>query len=227
MPFFRLGAEPTFPPPELAEPEGLLAIGGDLSTERILTAYRHGIFPWYEPGGPILWWSPDPRLVLIPRELRITRRLARTIRQGKFETRYNTSFAQVIRACAETPRQHEEGTWITPEMQQAYIRLHELGHAQCMETWRDGRLVGGIYGVRVGRCFCGESMFHRETDASKVALAALARQLQAEGVDLIDCQVKSEHLVYLGAREIPRARFLSYLKAGLKEPQPRRVFAGL
>jgi leucyl/phenylalanyl-tRNA---protein transferase len=216
MPFFRLSAEPTFPPPELAEPEGLLAIGGDLSTERILTAYRHGIFPWYEPGGPILWWSPDPRLVLIPRELRITRRLARTIRQGKFETRYNTSFAQVIRACAETPRQHEEGTWITPEMQQAYIRLHELGHAQCMESWREGRLVGGIYGVRVGRCFCGESMFHRETDASKVALAALAQRLQAEGVDIIDCQVKSDHLVYLGAREIPRARFLHLLKSGAR-----------
>ena len=217
MPVFRLGAEPIFPPVELAEPEGLLAIGGDLATERLLTAYRQGIFPWYEPGGPILWWSPDPRLVLIPGELRISQRLARTIRQGRFETRYNTAFAQVIKRCAEIPRQHEEGTWITPEMQQAYIRLHELGHAHCMESWRDGELVGGIYGVRVGRCFCGESMFHRETDASKVALAALVQRLQAEGVDLIDCQVASEHLIRLGAREIPRSRFLQFLKAGLVE----------
>jgi leucyl/phenylalanyl-tRNA--protein transferase len=216
MPFFRLGPEPRFPPPELAEPEGLLAIGGDLSTERLLTAYRQGIFPWYEPGGPILWWSPDPRLVLFPSELRITRRLRRTIRQGRFETRFNTAFAAVIRACAETPRDHEEGTWITPEMQQAYIRLHELGYAHCMESWRDGRLVGGIYGVRVGRCFCGESMFHRESDASKVALAALVERLRREGVDLIDCQVASDHLIRLGAREIPRARFLSYLRAGLR-----------
>jgi leucyl/phenylalanyl-tRNA---protein transferase len=216
MPFFRLGPEPIFPPPELAEPEGLLAIGGDLTPERLLAAYRQGIFPWYEPGGPILWWSPDPRLILLPTELRITRRLRRTIRQGRFQTLYDTAFGQVIRACAETPREHEDGTWITPEMQQAYIRLHELGHAHCMETWRDGRLVGGIYGVRVGRCFCGESMFHREPDASKVALAALVDRIAAEGVDLIDCQVASEHLIRLGAREIPRAKFLHHLKSGSK-----------
>ena len=149
--------------------------------ERLLAAYRQGIFPWYEPGGPILWWSPDPRLVLFPDELKISRRLARTIRQGRFETRYNTAFAQVIRACAEISRAHEDGTWITPEMQRAYIRLHELGHAHCMESWREGRLVGGIYGVRVGRCFCGESMFHHETDASKVALAALVDRLRGRG----------------------------------------------
>jgi leucyl/phenylalanyl-tRNA--protein transferase len=214
MPFFRLGPEPVFPPPELAEPEGLLAIGGDLTPERLLAAYRQGIFPWYEPGGPILWWSPDPRLILLPSELRITRRLRRTIRQGRFQTRYNTAFGQVIRACAETPREHEDGTWITPEMQQAYIRLHELGHAHCMETWRDGRLVGGIYGVRVGRCFCGESMFHREADASKVALVALADRLSNEGIGMIDCQVASEHLIRLGAREIPRTRFVQFLKSG-------------
>jgi leucyl/phenylalanyl-tRNA--protein transferase len=214
MPVFRLGDEPIFPPVELAEPEGLLAIGGDLSTDRLLAAYRRGIFPWYEPGGPILWWSPDPRLVLFPGELSISRRLTRTIRQGRFETRYSTAFAQVIRACALVPRAHEEGTWITPEMQRAYIRLHELGHAQSMESWRGDRLVGGIYGVRVGRCFCGESMFHLEPDASKVALAALAERLEAEGMELIDCQVASEHLLRMGAREIPRARFLAYLKPG-------------
>ena len=212
MPVFRLGADPIFPPVDLAEPEGLLAIGGDLDANRLLAAYRQGIFPWYEPGGPILWWSPDPRFVLFPGELRISRRLRRTIAQGRFETRYDTAFAQVITACAEVSRVHEEGTWITPEMQRAYIRLHELGHAHCMESWRDGRLVGGIYGVRLGRCFCGESMFHHETDASKVALAALVGRIQADGVELIDCQVSSEHLLRLGAREISRSRFLTYLR---------------
>jgi len=223
MPVFRLGPEPIFPPVDLAEPEGLLALGGDLETERLLNAYRQGIFPWYEPGGPILWWSPDPRLVLFPAEIRVSARLRRTIRQERFETRFNTAFAAVIKACAQVPRKHEEGTWITPEMQQAYIRLHKLGHAHCMESWRDGELVGGIYGVRVGRCFCGESMFHRQTDASKVALVALVRRLTTEGVSLIDCQVASEHLLRLGAREIPRARFLQFLKSGLEEharPQP-------
>ena len=213
MPVFRLGPEPVFPPVNLAEPDGLLALGGDLSTERLLAAYRQGIFPWYEAGGPILWWSPDPRLVLFCDELHISRRLARTIRQGRFETRYDTAFAEVIRACALTPRAHEDGTWITREMQEAYIRLHQLGHAHCMESWRSGELVGGIYGVRVGNCFCGESMFHRETDASKVALAALVTRLRAEGVGLIDCQVASEHLKSLGAREISRRRFLELLKA--------------
>ena len=143
MPVFRLGHEPIFPPVDLAEPEGLLAIGGDLEPGRLLAAYRQGIFPWYEAGGPILWWSPDPRLVLFPGELRISKRLRRTIAQGRFETRYDTAFPRVIRACAEVCRAHEEGTWITPEMQRAYIRLHELGHAHCMETWLDGRLVGG------------------------------------------------------------------------------------
>jgi leucyl/phenylalanyl-tRNA---protein transferase len=221
MPVFRLGPEPIFPPAELAEPEGLLALGGDLNTERLLAAYGQGIFPWYELGGPILWWSPDPRLVLVPGELRVSRRLRRTIRQGRFETRYDTAFARVIKACAEVPREHEAGTWITSEMQQAYIRLHELGHAHCMESWRNGELVGGIYGVRVGRCFCGESMFHRQTDASKVALVALVERLKAEGVGLIDCQVSSEHLIRLGAREIPRSSFVCYLKSGLLE-QPRR-----
>ena len=213
MPVFRLGPEPIFPPVNLAEPDGLLALGGDLSTERLLAAYRQGIFPWYEAGGPILWWSPDPRLVLFCDELHMSRRPERTIRQGRFETRYDTAFAEDIRACALIPRAHEDGTWITREMQEAYIRLHQLGHAHCMESWRSGELVGGIYGVRVGRCFCGESMFHRETDASKVALAALATRLRAEGVGLIDCQVASEHLKSLGAREISRRRFLELLKA--------------
>lgn len=217
MALFRLGPDPIFPPPHLAEPEGLLAIGGDLSAERLLAAYRHGVFPWYETGGPILWWSPDPRLVLFPSELRVSRRLRRTIRSDRFEICRNTAFAQVIRACAETPRNHEDGTWITTEMQEAYIRLHKLGHAHCMEAWRDGVLVGGVYGVLVGRCFCGESMFHTETDASKAALVALVERLEAEGVALIDCQVKSEHLLRLGAREIPRDEFLMHLSRGLQD----------
>jgi leucyl/phenylalanyl-tRNA--protein transferase len=211
MPVFRLAREPIFPPVHLAEPEGLLAVGGDLSPERLMAAYRQGIFPWYEEGGPILWWSPEPRLVLFPFELKISRRLRRTIRQGRFETRYDTAFDQVIRACALVPRAHEDGTWITPEMQQAYIRLHELGHAHSMESWRDGKIVGGIYGVRVDRCFCGESMFHHESDASKVALAALVERLEREGVEVIDCQVATEHLLRLGARTIPRSRFLTFL----------------
>lgn len=212
MPVFRLGPEPIFPDPALAEPEGLLAFGGDLSTPRLLEAYRRGIFPWFEPGGPILWWSPDPRTVLFTAAFQPHRRLSRTIRQGRFETRFNTAFPQVIRACARVPRRHEDGTWITPEMQEAYIRLHRLGHAHCMESWRDGRLVGGIYGVQVGRCFCGESMFHVETDASKVALAALVVRLREEGVELLDCQIASEHLASLGARPISRGEFMTYLE---------------
>lgn len=216
MPIFRLGPDPVFPPVELADPEGVLAIGGDLEPDRLMAAYRQGIFPWFEPDGPIFWWSPDPRLVLYLDEFRLSSRLKRTIRQARFETRYDTAFAQVIAACAEVSRPDEAGTWITPEMQAAYIKLHELGHAHNMETWRDGRLVGGIYGVRVGRCFCGESMFHLETDASKVALAALVDRLRTEGVLMIDCQVSSPHMLSLGAREIPRPQFLSELRAGLK-----------
>jgi leucyl/phenylalanyl-tRNA--protein transferase len=183
----------------------------------LLVAYRQGIFPWYEPGGPILWWSPDPRLVLFPSELRITRRLHRTIRQGKFETRFDSAFDRVIQACADTPREHEDGTWITTEMQRAYIRLHELGYAHCMESWRNDRLVGGIYGVQIGRCFCGESMFHHEPDASKVALVALADRLLQEGIEMIDCQVPSDHLLRLGAREISRAEFLLRLRTGMRK----------
>ena len=184
MPVFRLGPEPIFPPSELAEPEGLLAIGGDLEPERLLAAYRQGIFPWYEPGGPILWWSPDPRLVLFPDELRISRRLRRTIRQGRFETRYDTAFA------AGDPglRRGRRPTRTAPGSRRRCSRPTSACTSLAMRTaWRpgdDGRLVGGIYGVRVGRCFCGESMFHHETDASKVALAALVDRLRQEGVEL-------------------------------------------
>ena len=218
MALFRLGPDPIFPPPHLAEPEGLLAIGGDLSPDRLIAAYRRGVFPWYEPGGPILWWSPDPRFVLFPGEIRISRRLRRTIRSGRFEIRFDAAFDRVVRACAETPRDHEDGTWITPEMQDAYGRLHRLGLARSVEAWRDGRLVGGVYGVIAGRCFCGESMFHAETDASKVALVALVEWLAAEGFEMLDCQVRSEHLVSLGAREIPRDEYLMRLERGRRAP---------
>ena len=216
MPIFQLDDSLVFPPPALAEPEGVLAIGGDLSVDRLLLAYASGIFPWPESGGPLLWWSPDPRLVLELDEIRISSRLARTIRQGRFEVRFDTSFPAVIAACAETPRRHEPGTWITREMEAAYNRLFDLGYAACAESWRDGRLVGGIYGVRLGSAFFGESMFHRERDASKVALAGMVDRLKAEGVTLFDCQVATEHMLSMGAREIPRTRFLARLRNALR-----------
>jgi leucyl/phenylalanyl-tRNA--protein transferase len=219
MPIFRLGREPVFPPVELAEPEGVLAIGGDLSVERLVVAYRSGIFPWYERGGPILWWSPDPRSVLFPDELRVTKRLARTIRSGRFEVRRDTAFERVIRACAEVVRPGEDGTWITPEMQAAYGRLHALGLAHSVETWREGRLVGGVYGVRMGRTFCGESMFHVETDASKVALAGLVDWMREAGMTLLDTQVANDHVLSMGAREIPRSEYLARLDAGCRKAE--------
>jgi leucyl/phenylalanyl-tRNA--protein transferase len=222
MPVFRLGPEPIFPPVRWADPEGLLAVGGDLSPTRLLAAYRAGIFPWYEEGGPILWWSPDPRHLLFPDHLIVSTRLARTIRSQRFEVRLDTAFPQVIRACAEVPRRGEPGTWITRDMQAAYIRLHELGHAHCVETWRDGRLVGGIYGLRLGRAFCGESMFFLESDASKVALVALVEHYRPLGLDFVDCQVTSPHLFRMGAVAVSRAEFLRLLhRAQLPPRKPR------
>jgi leucyl/phenylalanyl-tRNA--protein transferase len=201
-----------FPPVEtaLADPNGLLAMGGDLSTARLLDAYRHGIFPWFNPGEPILWWSPDPRMVLVPGEVRVTRSLAKRIRNAGFEVRVDTAFAEVMRACA-APREGESGTWISPAMVAAYTRLHQAGYAHSVETWHDGRLVGGLYGVAIGRMFYGESMFSREPDASKVALVRLAQQLQRWGFGLIDCQMETSHLASLGARTMPRAAFIARL----------------
>ncbi len=203
-----------FPPVEqaLREPDGLLAIGGDLAPERIINAYRHGIFPWFSPGQPILWWSPDPRAVLFPEQLKVSRSLRKTLNRGVFHVRFDTSFAQVIRACADTPRRGQPGTWITPEMQQAYIKLHQLGYAHSAESWHGEELVGGLYGIRLGRVFFGESMFSRRTDASKVAFVHLVRKLQEEGVVLIDCQVTTDHLLSLGAEDIPRRRFVELLR---------------
>ena len=198
----------SFPPVEmaLAEPNGLLAQGGDLSVARLLDAYRHGIFPWFNPGEPILWWSPDPRMVLVPDEIRVTRSLAKRERNAGFELRVDSAFAEVMRACA-APREEAGGTWISPAMIAAYTRLFEAGYAHSIESWREGRLVGGLYGVAIGRMFYGESMFSREADASKVALVRLARQLQAWGFGLIDCQMETAHLASLGARTMPRAAF--------------------
>lgn len=202
-----------FPPVEhaLKEPDGLLAVGGDLAPQRILSAYRHGIFPWFSPGQPILWWSPDPRAVLFPDQLKVARSLRKTINKGSYQVRFDTAFARVIRACAATPRRGQNGTWITPEMQQAYIRLHEMGYAHSAESWHGDELVGGLYGMRLGRVFFGESMFSHRSDASKVAFVHLVRRLQEEGVVLIDCQVTTDHLLSLGAEEIPRRRFVELL----------------
>ncbi|MBI3431513.1 MAG: leucyl/phenylalanyl-tRNA--protein transferase [Hydrogenophilales bacterium] len=208
----RLQPPSFFPPVEtaLAEPNGLLAMGGDLSPERLLDAYRHGIFPWFNPGEPILWWSPDPRMVLAPGEVRVTRSLAKRIRNGGFEVRVDTVFAEVMRACAE-PREGAGGTWISPAMIAAYTRLHLAGYAHSIETWHDGRLVGGLYGVAIGRMFYGESMFSREPDASKLALVRLAHQLQRWDFGLIDCQMETAHLASLGARTMPRTAFTAKL----------------
>jgi leucyl/phenylalanyl-tRNA--protein transferase len=213
-----------FPPVEAATPEGLLAVGGDLSPERLLAAYRRGIFPWYNPGQPILWWSPDPRAVLYPEQLKVSRSLRKTLRRGHFRVRFDTRFREVMLACAAPRRQYPGGgTWITDEMVEAYCRLHELGVAHSVEISHDERLVGGLYGVALGGVFFGESMFARTTDASKVALVALARQLQAWGFALIDCQLPSAHLASLGAEEIPRAQFLAELERALQHPgQPGR-----
>ena len=216
MPVYRLTKKLIFPPPELAEEDGLLAVGGDLSVERLVLAYSMGIFPWYSDGYPILWWSPDPRLVLIPSELRVSKTLKQTIRQGRFRVSTNEAFAEVIRGCASAKRKGEQGTWITEEMIEAYIRLHRAGHAHSVESWDGDELAGGLYGVMMGKAFFGESMFTKKSDASKVAFAVYAAKLAQKGFELIDCQVTTEHLKRFGAKEIPRTEFLKLLKKALK-----------
>ena len=208
-----LGRAHDFPPLEhaLDQPNGLLAAGGDLSAGRLLAAYRRGIFPWFGEGEPILWWSPDPRMVLYPAELRVSRSLRKALRRDDYEIKVDTAFDAVMQACAE-PRPQQAGTWIVPAMISAYAELHARGFAHSVETWRAGNLVGGLYGVAIGKAFFGESMFSRATDASKLALVHLARQLERWQFGIIDCQMRTAHLASLGAREIARERFSRHLQ---------------
>ncbi|MFI5401395.1 MAG: leucyl/phenylalanyl-tRNA--protein transferase [Planctomycetota bacterium] len=217
-----LGPEHEFPPAESAGPHGLLAVGGDLAPGRLLAAYRRGIFPWpWEDAEPMLWWCPDPRCVLYPDALRVTKSLEQRLRSGRFDVRLDTAFRETVEGCASTPRRGSgTETWITAEMKDAYARLHELGHAHSAEAWREGKLVGGLYGVALGRVFFGESMFHRETDASKVAFVRLVRQLATWGFRLVDCQLETPHLESLGAKAVPRRRFLAELGEALALPGP-------
>jgi len=221
MTVFLLSEKIAFPPPTLADKDGLLAVGGDLRIERLLLAYRNGIFPWYSAGQPILWWSPDPRLVLYPSEVRISRSLKRVIRKRRFRISSDTAFEKIIRECASVRLEQNEGTWLTEEMIDAYCGLHAAGLAHSMEVWLDDALAGGLYGVSLGRCFFGESMFTRITDGSKIALAALAKHLEAASFHMIDCQLSTEHLIRFGAREISRRRFLRQLKNSLSYPTRR------
>jgi leucyl/phenylalanyl-tRNA--protein transferase len=218
MPVFQLSDTLLFPPPALAREDGLLAMGGDLSVSRLLLAYQHGIFPWYSPGEPILWWSPDPRLVLFPAEFHLAKRLARTIRQQVFSITFDTAFAQVIRACGQTRRKEGQGTWLDEEMIRSYCALHDQGYAHSVECWQNGELVGGLYGVALGGVFFGESMFSLVPDSSKVALAGLVERLKSWDFELIDCQVGTGHLQRLGAREISGAEFSTRLAQAVARP---------
>lgn len=214
MPLHFLTTELVFPPVAEAEEDGLLAVGGDLSPERLLLAYRSGIFPWYEED-PILWWSPDPRFVLFPDELKISKSMRPVLKQGKFRFSFDTAFQDVMVNCQQTPRQHQSGTWINNEMIRAYTGLHQMGFAHSAETWENNTLVGGLYGVRIGNVFFGESMFSHQSNASKFAFIHMVQNLADTGVVLIDCQVYTEHLETLGARMIPREQFLGILSTAL------------
>lgn len=218
MPIYRLSQDLIFPDPMLADSEGLLAIGGDLSAERLLLAYSMGIFPWYSDGQPILWWSPDPRLILHPDELRISKSLKRTIKSERFEIKYDTRFKDVIDHCSSIDRPRQDGTWITQSMIEAYCLLHIKGFAHSVESYLSGELVGGLYGVSLGGAFFGESMFSLVSDASKVALAHLTKRLSDWDFSLIDCQVTTDHLVRMGAHEVSRDEFLEQLHHALRQP---------
>jgi len=226
VPVFKLPDEIHFPHPDLAEADGLLAVGGDLSTERLLAAYAQGIFPWYSRREPILWWSPDPRMVLLPEGLHLSRRMQRMIRSGRFRVTMDTAFRSVMEACAKTPRRHERGTWIVQDMIRAYGALHQSGWAHSVEVWQGNDLAGGLYGVSLGRAFFGESMFTRVDNASKAALHALTRTFSAWDFSFIDCQMHTEHLAGLGAREIPRGQYLRLLSEAVAAPTRRGPWTG-
>jgi leucyl/phenylalanyl-tRNA--protein transferase len=215
---FLLTDKIAFPPPHLASREGLLAVGGDLSRERLLLAYRMGIFPWFSDDEPILWWSPDPRLVLYPREFRVSKTLKKIINKGIFTVTMDSAFGRVITQCAQIRIENNQGTWIVEDMIDAYCNLHESGFAHSVEAWHQGELAGGLYGVSLGRCFFGESMFARISNASNVALVTLVGYLNKLSFDMIDCQLTTKHLLRFGAREIPRVRFLKQLEESLNAP---------
>lgn len=217
MTVYLLDSEIRFPDPSEAEPGGLLAVGGDLSPKRLVSAYENGIFPWYSEGDPILWFSPDPRMVFLPGDFRFSKTLLKTVSSGKFSVRADTDFAAVVEGCAQVSRKEQSGTWITEDMKAAYQKLHELGYAHSFETYLGEKLVGGLYGVSLGGAFFGESMFHLETDASKVALLHLARKCWEFGFDFIDSQVPTDHMRTLGGREISRKEFLLALESSLRK----------
>lgn len=214
MPLFALDKQLLFPPVHLAEPDGLLAVGGDLSTERLLLAYRSGIFPWYE-GDHILWWCPDPRFVLFPGELRVSKSMNVLLKRNAFDFTINKAFNEVISSCKTISRKEQDGTWITDEVKRAFTRMHEAGYAHSAEAWQNGELVGGLYGIRLGNIFFGESMFSNKSNASKYAFIRYVQQLKSEGVQLIDCQVYTEHLESLGAKMIDREIFIRLLNSSL------------
>ena len=215
MPLQVLTDELWFPPVDQAAIDGLLAIGGDLSSERLLLAYRSGIFPWFNDDEPPLWWSPDPRFVLFPQELYVSKSMQQLLKRRAFKITMNKAFTEVIRHCGRQKRKGQEGTWITAEIEEAYIQLHQLGYAVSLEVWKDNELVGGLYGIRMGKLFFGESMFAKVSNASKYAFIAFVQQLQKEGVVLIDCQVYTEHLESLGARMIDRIKFINLVNENL------------
>ena len=218
MPVYKLPEDLIFPSPHLATDEGLLAVGGDLSRRRLLLAYSHGIFPWYSEGEPILWWSPDPRFILYPHEFKVPRSLKKVIKKGTFEVTLDRAFEEVITECAQVRLENREGTWIVDDMVDAYCRLHEAGFAHSVETWQDGELAGGLYGVSLGKCFFGESMFTRISNASKVALTALVEHVKSYDFSLIDCQITTDHMLRFGAREISRTRYLDELSKAMNAP---------
>ncbi|CCH47571.1 leucyl/phenylalanyl-tRNA--protein transferase [Pseudodesulfovibrio piezophilus] len=218
MTIYRLFDDPVFPDPEDADPDGLLAVGGDLSPQRVLTAYANGIFPWYAEDSPILWWSTNPRLILLPEELHVPRSLKRALNKNVFSFTLDQDFDGVIQGCAASKRGDQDGTWIIEEMIEAYALLHELGYAHSVEAWQDGSLVGGLYGVSLGSAFFGESMFFKIPDASKASFVVLVNQLRAWGFTLIDCQQTTAHLLRFGAREMQRFRFLDMLHEAMNQP---------
>ncbi|MDD3813589.1 MAG: leucyl/phenylalanyl-tRNA--protein transferase [Desulfocapsaceae bacterium] len=220
MSVFQLSKEIIFPQPTLADKNGLLAIGGDLQPDRLVAAYRSGIFPWFSSGDPLLWWFIDPRLVIFLNEFKISRRLAREIKQGRFKVTFDRAFARVIASCAQIRREQGEGTWISEEMEDAYCRLHELGYAHSVECWQGDILAGGLYGIALDRIFFGESMFTRVSNGSKVALAALVSRLKEMNFHLIDCQMTTRHLLSFGAREISGTEFLAQLKLSIQTTVP-------